>query len=242
MIIDCISDLHGSYPVLEGGDLLICAGDCTGRDKVQEWVEFFAWFKSQPYEMKVLVGGNHDGFLERCISSKEARESGLEEEWGCGIEYLCDSGVEFKGVKIWGSPWTPRFYNWHFMLDRGERMRQKWGLIPTDTDILVTHGPPLGILDKAWRAGVVDHEHIGCEDLANRILELKQLKLHVFGHIHEDYGECQVMGMKERPSDMSYSEYLEDETNFIPYGPRSVNCSIMNWDNKPINKPIRVVL
>lgn len=212
MIIDCISDLHGFQPILEGGDLLICAGDCVERDKVKEWMAFFEWFKAQPYEYKVLIGGNHDGFLEKCVSSEEAKGLLGSEYDSEGIEYLCDSGACVKGIRIWGSPWTPRFYNWHFMLSRGERIRQKWELIPDDTQILVTHGPPRGVMDTSYRG-----DTCGCEDLGNRMKQLEDLKLHVFGHIHEGYG------------------VLEGTY-------KSVNCSIMDREYKPVNKPIRVVL
>lgn len=35
MIIDCIADLHSHYPKLDGGDLLIVAGDLTDRDSLE---------------------------------------------------------------------------------------------------------------------------------------------------------------------------------------------------------------
>lgn len=211
--ICCISDLHGSYPDLNGGDVLICAGDCTARDRVIDWMEFFDWFKAQDYKHKVLVGGNHDGYLERCISSKDEREllgNGYEDQ---GFEYLCDSGIEIEGLKIWGSPWTPRFCDWHFMLTRGERIRQKWAMIPDDTNILVTHGPAHGCLDKAKRDNERGYQRVGCADLAMRLQDLKDLKAHVFGHIHEEYGT------KE-------GRYL------------SVNCALMNERYEFVNKPI----
>jgi len=208
--ITCLSDLHGFYPPLDGGDLLICAGDITPSNKVKQWMEFFKWFISQPYRKKILVAGNHDGFLERCISSQEAREMMIDQEEG--FEYLCDSGIEFEGFNIWGSPWVPKFYNWSFMLPRGDRIRQKWELIPDNTQILVTHGPPFGVLDRNYE-GIL----CGCEDLGNRLKHLNDLKLHVFGHIHEGYG-------------------IIDATH------KSVNCSIMDREYKPVNKPIKITL
>lgn len=241
MIIDCISDLHGHFPKLKGGDLLICAGDCTSRDRVADWVEFFDWMKVQCYRQKIVVAGNHDGFLERCISSKEYRDM-MEEVSdpieNCCFEYLCDSGIEFDGLKIWGSPWTPKFYDWHFMLDRGDRIRQKWALIPDDVDILVTHGPPFGMLDKTY-----DDRRPGCKDLADRILHLKKLKLHVFGHIHEGYGQCHAgYEMRVMKGDGGYGEFIKDDANFNPIGHLSVNCAIMDENYNPVNKPIRIEL
>ena len=241
MIIDCISDLHGELPPLKGGDLLICAGDCTANDKIAQWVVFFDWLKGQDYKHKVLVGGNHDGFLERCISSKEARilfEEAGEEMDPMPCEYLCDSGLEIEGLKIWGSPWTPRFYNWHFMLDRGERIRQKWALIPDDTDILVTHAPAWGILDRSYRG-----DNIGCEDLYDRLIELRKLKLHVFGHCHEGYGrQFAYTSMENASSPEEFMQFMFDDSKCVGGGRLSINCSIMNREYESVNKPQRVIL
>lgn len=238
MIVDCISDLHGFQPTLEGGDLLICAGDCTDRDRVQDWMEFFEWMKAQPYKHKILVGGNHDGFLERSISSQEGRELLGDEFEETGIEYLCDSGARVEGIQIWGSPWTPRFYNWHFMLTRGERLRQKWALIPDDTQILVTHGPAYGTRDRNAQ-GI----YCGCKDLSNRLMELKNLKLHVFGHIHESYGQNHAYyTMENASSPEQFVEFMMDDSKSTPGGYLSVNCSIMDEVYDPVNKPIRVIL
>lgn len=219
MIIDCISDLHGTYPDLEGGDLLIISGDITARDYVYEWGHFFIWLSRQQYRKKILVAGNHDGILV----DKHPAELGKEL---CGFrddtfEYLCDSGTIFEGYKIWGSPWTPVFFDWHFMLKRGKDIREKWDLIPPDTDFLVTHGPPFGKLDFTERRfsarGKIVQEHCGCEQLA-QVINLIKPKLHVFGHIHEGYG---------------VKADLELKTVFV-------NCSLMDMNYNSTNKPIRL--
>lgn len=216
MIIDCISDLHGSFPELDGGDLLIVAGDCTTNNSVKAWLPFFEWFHVQNYRKKIWIAGNHDKSLVYCISSQEHRD--LFGEPDDEFEYLCDSGYEFEGLKIWGAPWTPWFMGVNpdcdaFMLKTKTQLMEKWQLIPDDTDILVTHGPPFGTLDMShW------YNRYGCKALADRVRELK-LKLHVFGHIHEGYGQQQHEG-----------RHL------------SVNCSHMNSEYEPVNKPIRVVL
>src|ERR1700722_1998733 len=104
MIIDCISDLHGHYPELEGGDLLIISGDFTAMDTEENWLSFENWICSQKYKEKIIIAGNHDNFL---ASMDEHR---MWKYWDkVGITYLCDSGTEFKGLKIYGSPWTHRF-------------------------------------------------------------------------------------------------------------------------------------
>jgi len=91
--------------------------------------------------------------------------------------------VIIEGVKFYGSPWQPRFFDWAFNLDRGEEIKKKWDLIPMDTDVLITHGPPYGILDLTHEG-----EKVGCEELMKAVLRV-QPKIHIFGHIHEAYGE-----------------------------------------------------
>ncbi len=203
MIIDCISDLHGCKPALQGGDLLIVAGDLTGRDTIEEHMEFVQWFKKAEYRYKVLIAGNHDGLYYKALhESKRLYENAI---------YLCDSGIEFEGLKIWGSPWTPIFSDWHFMKKRGDEIGKMWDLIPKDTDILVTHGPPFGIQDHIKGEGCT-----GCEELRIAIDRIKP-KLHVFGHIHEGYGHVTCNGVLH------------------------VNCAHVNGHYKPVNKPIRVI-
>ncbi len=112
--------------------------------------------------------------------------------------YLQDSGCEIDGVKFWGSPWQPEFNDWHFNLSRGEPLARKWRLIPDDTDVLITHGPPHGILDECpeWISGwgrTRGTVHVGCEELA-KALERVQPKVHIFGHIHEGAGVLEQDG------------------------------------------------
>jgi len=90
--------------------------------------------------------------------------------------------VEIEGVRFWGSPWQPWFFDWAFNLERGEEIRAKWELIPDDTEVLITHGPPQGHGDMTSRG-----EGAGCADLLARIRQVKP-RYHLFGHIHEGYG------------------------------------------------------
>lgn len=214
MIIDCISDLHGFHPILLGGDLLIVAGDLTARDYPDQFSRFKEWLSQQKYTQIIVIAGNHDGLIEKRIMM------GFQEEWNRGpICYLEDSRICFNNFKIWGSPWTPTFIDWHFMKDRGEEIKKMWDLIPDDTDILITHGPPYGILDEVMYSNKANNygKHAGCEELRKTIdTRLKNLKLHVFGHVHESYGTKAVNG--------------------ITY----VNASIMDDEYRPVNKPIRI--
>ena len=167
-----ISDTHGRHENvrLPDGDVLIHCGDVCGRSDERSVRKFANWMDSQPHEHKISIAGNHDKFM----SSK----------WFIATHYLQDSGVEIDGVYFYGSPWTPTFFDWYWMKDRGNDIAERWELIPHKTDVLITHGPAAdtGQLSRAGRG--VD---VGCEDLENAIMRVKP-KLHCFGHIHEGYG------------------------------------------------------
>jgi len=213
MKIDCISDLHGNYPELEGGDLLIIAGDLTAMDTIDEFIQFRTWVSTQQYRKIVIIGGNHDN----CLQDKSF-EWPRDPAWKKDHSYLEDSGTEFEGLKIWGSPWTARFPNQNpecmaFALDADE-LKSKWDLIPEDTDILITHSPPYGILDHTWKL------RTGCSDLLERVKHINP-KLHVFGHIHENGGKSEQLDI---------------------YKTIFVNASVVNENYKHINKPVPIVL
>jgi predicted phosphodiesterase len=157
-------------------DLLIHAGDACLDGNSHEVSEFFDWFCSLKAKHKVFVAGNHDGLFEK---SPDLARSMVPK----GVTYLEDSMTEVEGLRIWGSPWQPEFQNWAFNLPRGPLLKGKWDLIPAGIDILVTHGPPMGVLD--W--GFYSKANVGCEDLADAVLRVKP-RLHVFGHIHGSYG------------------------------------------------------
>jgi hypothetical protein len=90
-----------------------------------------------------------------------------------------------NNIRIYGSPWQPWFYDWAFNLPKnGPGLMSKWEAIPSNTDILITHGPSFGTLDTV--AGRM-HDHLGCELLAQRIEVIKP-KIHICGHIHSGHG------------------------------------------------------
>lgn len=179
MRIVCISDTHLFHErpafktqiIIPDGDLLIHAGDGTFEGKPFEVKLWIAWMESLPHPKKVMIAGNHDWLFQK---NPTFARSMIPDS----IIYLEDNMKEVAGFKIYGAPWTPFFLNWAFNLERGHRIREKWNKIPRDTDILVTHGPPMGILDQ-----VPNGEHVGCKDLNDIIKRIKP-KLHVFGHIH----------------------------------------------------------
>jgi Icc-related predicted phosphoesterase len=115
----------------------------------------------------------------------------MARSWLSNCTYLIDDMVTVEGLNIYGSPWQPTFFDWAFNLDRGAPLKEKWDLIPsTGVDILVTHGPPMGILDKVY-----DGERVGCEELAKAVKERIKPRLHVFGHIHEEAGRLDQDGI-----------------------------------------------
>jgi len=193
MKIVCLSDTHNCNEQIEvpDGDILIHAGDATIRGTEYEVEEFLAWFSQLPHRYKIFVAGNHDWLYEK--NNRFARLLTAN----FNIEYLQDSSTEIEGLKIYGSPWQPRFFDWAFNLNRGAEMAEKWELMPNDVDILITHGPPHGILDEVPRKYFV--ENTGCEELRRRVEEIStfgKLKLHVFGHIHCGYGVREEFGVK----------------------------------------------
>jgi Icc-related predicted phosphoesterase len=106
-----------------------------------------------------------------------------------GVVLLNDSGYQVGTTQFWGSPITPRFLDWSFMRDPGEPIEAHWRMIPPATDVLVTHGPPFGILDSIRRPSG-ELESTGCPSLLSCIQNLR-LGVHIFGHIHEGRGVFQ---------------------------------------------------
>lgn len=196
MRVTALSDLHGFYPKLPGGDLLIIAGDCTKCDSLRCWVKFFEWLDAQEYTKKVMVGGNHDSHLQRFANNDEAKN--LYERLGVDFDityddtcvYLCDSETTFEGLRIWGSPWTRNFEGQNplamaFGLDTEKELQEKFSLIPEGIDILVTHSPPFGVLDAVESSKKPRCGSVALWEQMERI----RPRYHFFGHIHECGGK-----------------------------------------------------
>jgi calcineurin-like phosphoesterase family protein len=154
----------------------------------REIKDFCKWFNGiEGYTHKIFIAGNHDwGFINHIDKVTETLEK------YDGITYLQDDlylvgqdETDYNDmIKIYGSPWQPEFYNWAFNLPRnGWELGQKWSDVPVDTDILITHGPAYGFVDKV----IGRPENLGCELLAERIKTIKP-KIHVCGHIHSGRG------------------------------------------------------
>jgi Icc-related predicted phosphoesterase len=210
MKLVCISDthsLHRQIPDIPDGDVLIHAGDCLGSGTIEDVAELNSWLRRLPHRHKIVIAGNHDWVFQEAPDQARDRLS--------NATYLEDSGVEIDGVRFWGSPWTPTFMDWAFMQDRGAPINRYWQRIPDHTDVLITHSPPHGIADQVDTG--LEFDNVGCRDLQARVQQLT-LQAHIFGHIHEGYGQ-----------------YLRENTRFI-------NASTCNVRYQPVNPPIIVEL
>lgn len=193
MKIVAISDVHGKWNTLTipECDLLISAGDYSFRGERHMVVDFHKWLSKQPARHVISVQGNHELWVESNWS--EAKQLVLEN--APRIHFIYEGPLEIEGVKIWCCSITPFFCNWAWNRQRGEEIKKHWDRIPDDTQVLVTHGPPKGILDLVGPEGFNYNERVGCNDLFNKIQTLKQLRLHIFGHIHGASGEQNFNGV-----------------------------------------------
>ena len=210
MKIAAISDTHGYLPTPPECDVLIHAGDWTpatnhSREFQKNWVtdHFYPWIQRAEDVAKhiIYIAGNHD-FVARSDPKMMFNIS--------GVHYLMNESVEIGGIRFWGSPYSNKFGDWAFMRDE-DGLDEIWQTIPDDTNVLITHGPPYGIGDRC------DHydndPHQGSKGLMNKALSLPDLKLMLFGHIHEAAGVY---------------DYVEREFGF-----KAANCSHVNLQYKP---------
>lgn len=217
--IVCISDVHlqHEFPLPEG-DILIDAGDMTFRGDISEITRAAKWRQSllSRYEKVIVIAGNHDWLFQK---DPTVARLIMQDH---GITYLEDSELVVDGIHFYGAPWQPEFGGWAFNLSRMDTsLYDKWEMIPEETQVLITHGPPKGIGDltagyhgiEGMKEVYEPPENVGCYDLNERVQKLPNLKLHVFGHIHFAYGE-----------------YHRGNITYL-------NASICNERYKPKNKP-----
>lgn len=182
--------------------MLVHAGDLTSRGKLEEVHALNDWLAGLPYAHKLVVAGNHDWLFEKSPDLARATLT--------AATYLENQAVVINGLKFWGSPVSPWFFNWAFNVRRGQAIRAVWQQIPEDTDVLIVHGPPYGILDQNYQG-----KHCGCQDLLERVLQIKP-RLVIFGHIHEGYGQLEYQGI------------------------RFVNAASLDVKYRPVNAPLVV--
>ena len=171
-----ISDTHHLHREVElpGGDILIHAGDFTMFSRsLSAITDFNAWLGELPHRHKIVVPGNHEFFLEA---------DPLKRSLLSNATILINEGIEIDGLRMWGSPVTP-LCGGAFGLSVAEDRRRIFAQIPEDTDILITHAPPYGILDLGPEGGL----HSGCRELFDAVTRTRP-KLHVFDHAHGSHG------------------------------------------------------
>lgn len=201
--IVCISDTHCQHDKISipDGDILIHAGDSTYSGTIKEMAMFSQWWLALPFKHKIYVPGNH------CLGFEQHEQ--LSRGMLPSTHILINQGVDIEGIKFWGSPASPEFCNWAYNFQRGKDIGRMWRVIPSDTNVLITHTPPFGILDQAYKGG----EHLGCEALNAEYHRIKP-RYHIFGHIHGGRGFM-----------------LEEHTTYI-------NASICTEQYSPTNQPI----
>lgn len=215
MKIVAISDTHNLHRELTipECDVLIHAGDATMLGTAKEMEDFANWFMDQPAKQKFFIPGNHEvGFYHDRI-------------WELGaytpkdlpyVRTVIDNRYKIleTELSLYGSPWTYVSPKWGFQFpwyelngscewyEHRETQRKTWEAIPEDVEILVTHGPPYGILDAVptnlWGCSGPGEKYIqncGDEILMDEIKKRKKLKYHFFGHIHESYGKKKHKGV-----------------------------------------------
>lgn len=178
--IVCFSDIHGQISrnltkwfKEHEGDILIFAGDMKG-DKSDYGSKFSEWIKELPYKYKIITFGNHDDHYEYVQDNCK----GIKD-----IIFLNSDVISLKGINFYGSPYSPTFGNWSFQKSEKDLIRL-YDHIPDETNILITHTPAYGILDKD-----IFGNNIGSKSLLERMNNLPNLRYHICGHIHESAGK-----------------------------------------------------
>jgi len=188
----CISDTHGQHEALTGklpqGDVLLHAGDFSMCGDLQEVKAFGSWLAAQPFDLKVVIPGNHDltfdGSYEAHEDPRIAEKSRatLAATGGPQVVHLEDDEVMYRGLRVYGSAWQPAFGSWAFNLPRGHQLAERWRAVPEGIDILLVHGPPLGRGDRCYPG----EGRVGCADLLAEIQGRIKPAFCVSGHVHED--------------------------------------------------------
>ncbi|KAE8990055.1 hypothetical protein PR003_g11729 [Phytophthora rubi] len=193
MKVVCVSDTHGLHVdalQVPDGDVFVHAGDFTDTGERSEVLAFNEFLGRLPHRYKIVIAGNHESSFDRQFYPRYWHQYGHRQQYDpvevrallTNALYLEDQAVLIEGYLFYGTPWQPEFCNWAFNLPRGDALLRQWRHIPTDTDVLITHTPPMGHGD------LVGYQNVGCADLLREVEDRVRPKLHVFGHVHEGYG------------------------------------------------------
>lgn len=240
----CIADTHNTHdthPPLPTGDILLHAGDLTQSGTLSELCDALAWLSVQPHAVKIFVAGNHD----RALAESETRAY-IRQTYPTLI-YLENDVVEVSvrghTLRIYGSPYTPQHGTWAFQyprfrppnprlsgailpaLDPNHPSTALWSVMPPRIDVLLTHGPPLGHLDRG----------AGCSVLLLTLWRVRP-RLHVFGHIHGGRGVERVNWDDVQPAFEAVCAYADADAGigarwaqFVQLVWRAVTTKLSTW-------------
>lgn len=203
-----ISDTHQNFPKdLPEADVLVHTGDysflhkyATEGPQLKELKEFNEYLGSisHKYGIILFTPGNHDFIFQNNLE--------LAKETLTNATLLLDSGIEIDGIKFYGTPSQPIFFDWAFNhID--EVREEKYEAIPEDTDVLLTHCPPHEILDMVSGKSYSKGQNVGCSMLRYQVDTRIKPKLHCFGHIHE-----QPFGIQEEENTIFSNACIMDDS------------------------------
>jgi Icc-related predicted phosphoesterase len=230
-----ISDTHQKHHelTLPECDIILHAGDISGRGSYAAVGNFLQWFSKQKANHLVFIAGNHDIGLE----NPQWDMIRLLEEYP-EITYLNNSGASIEGINIYGSPISPTFgRGWAFNRDRGEDIKAEWDKIPEGTDIIITHTPPYGkgdLLIPQYRRRNED-PNVGCKDLLDTIRRIKP-SIHLSGHIHSGYGVVVENGITYINAAVLNDDYMYvHQPILIEFDTDTKEVKVLNDEEKQIN-------
>lgn len=180
-----ISDTHNRHAELrvpENVDIVFHCGDESNSGKA--WLNelqartFFTWYRALPIATKIFVPGNHSTAIAQGL---------LRPTDFADIHFLIHDQMNTAGLNVFGTPYTPEFFNWSYMKPR-EALDAVWQTIPDEVDILITHGPPKGILDVTKDMDTRKPIHVGSQSLTRHVTQRIKPLVHAFGHIHDELG------------------------------------------------------
>ena len=185
MRIVAVSDTHRSFDFpIPDGDVFIHAGDIgnfENKDDPSAYDSFLKMLEKLPHKRKLIVGGNHDKYLEKHEDEFLKKAEGI-------CTYLRDDLKIIDGINFYGSPWTKYINSRHAFGYPYNKIKEKWDLVYDDVDILITHQAPYQIFSISK-----DGRELGCVELQKRVFEVQPL-IHFFGHIHFSGGNAKGFG------------------------------------------------
>jgi Icc-related predicted phosphoesterase len=206
-----ISDTHNRHKDLRipsDIDAVIHCGDES--ESGNEWLNepearaFFDWYSMLEIPHKLFVPGNHSTAIERGL----VKPSDYTD-----VQFMIHGRTHLNELAVFGTPYTPKFFNWSFMRERKD-LDIVWSSIPEEIDILVTHGPPKGVLDVTRDFDTLESIHVGSQSLTKHVTQRIKPMLHAFGHIHDERGI------------RNFGIVRDTTTTFV-------NCSCCNFAGKP---------